>query len=217
MNPKIVPTVLFETIEEYKKYIEVCSKFSQLVHLDICDGQYVTSKTPTLDEVLKLVTRFSNIDFNIHLMVENPIEQIKNSELPSNIKTIYIHIEKVNEKNLLDLESNFADTSFAVVIRPDTSSGFLLKQKKVLSKVKSILLLSVIPGFMGGEFIPEVYKKTSLLHEFGFTGKYHFDGHMDKETIPQVLKYGPEIINIGSVLAKSIDPEETYNQILSII
>src|SRR5690554_6142300 len=73
---KIAPSMLSANFSELKKEVtEITEAGADYIHLDIMDGHFVPNITigPL---VVKSIRPFTNIPFDVHLMIENAFEYI---------------------------------------------------------------------------------------------------------------------------------------------
>ncbi len=213
----IVPAILEYSIEDYVKRAKEFSFFCKVIHLDIMDGIYVETKSPDLRDILNQLEKHSikEISYNIHLMVSDPKEMIDiiasyNFHERINIKLVYLPLTQI-DSTIFERED---EINLAVSIRPETDIN---QYKEILLRFKDIQIMTVIPGNQGCKFNPNALEKINILRSWGFKGKIHIDGSINKETLPIIANYLPDVLNVGSAISKSSNPENTYKELVSII
>ena len=71
-----------------------------------------------------------------------------------------------------------------------------------------VLVMSVMPGFSGQKFMPEVLAKTrALRQELGYTQDIEMDGGVDAETIGVCAEAGANVFVAGSAIYGTPDPD----------
>jgi ribulose-phosphate 3-epimerase len=206
---QVVPAILSERLEDYIDQIRQLSKFSGLIHLDIMDGEYVETRSPGALEILQNLKDFPDIKFAVHLMVKNPQRYLEDLKSFKNVALIYVHAETMNAE---DFEIVYP-FQLGLVFNPDV---LVEKYREVLSQVSVVQIMTVFPGKQGTDFIPEALKKVSKLRQLNFEGEFHIDGHINEETIPEIMKFKPDVLNVGSAISKSNQPIKEYFKLLSI-
>lgn len=213
--PTIIPAILSDQIDVYEKFAEIYSAFTDRIHLDIMDGEFVLAKSPNVFEILQTIDN-ERVAKYIHLMLKNPINVINIlGESGNNIKVVYVHVEAIDEEayaRLLSLELPF---QIGFVFDPRTDFE---KYADFLTKTEIVQIMTVDPGSQGAEFIPSTLDKIDILrNKYGYTGEIHIDGHVNAVTLPSILQYGPNILNVGSAIQKAEDPKKAFDQLNEII
>tara|TARA_B100000287_G_scaffold414239_1_gene446605 strand:- start:5686 stop:6366 length:681 start_codon:yes stop_codon:yes gene_type:complete len=191
------------------------------IHLDIMDGNWVVNKTITfgpavINSIRKRVG--DEITLDCHLMItnaEDTWEQFANA----GVDLIIVHIEAVDNMDLLIQKITNAGKKCGIVFNPDTSVDEVLKY---LDKIDLVLVMSVVPGKGGQSFMPEVENKIRTLREnidiqkeeTGKDVKIMIDGGIKAHNISLVKEWGVDISVVGSGL---INEKGTIKQNLNEI
>jgi ribose 5-phosphate isomerase B len=209
LKTKIIPVVLSDNLDDYKFRIKEFSKFSKVVNIDIEDGNFVVEKTPAIKEIMEL-TESQNVYFTVHLMVSDPQTCIEELKSYSNISTVYVHAESLTQE-ILQEELPF---DIAIVVSDFTD----VKDYADLYPFCTIAQVMTVPlGKKGSKFISEQLKKIEELRALGFKGEIHIDGSVNDETLPDIMKYHPEILNVDSAILKNDLFEENFNRMQSLV
>lgn len=177
------------------------------VHIDIMDGKFVPNKQFTIKEVINL-SKISNKQFDVHLMVNNPIKYIKKIIKLNNIEYITFHLEINKNINKLIQYIKKHNKKCGIAIKPNTS---ILELNKYLNNIDLVLLMSVEPGYGGQEFIPNTIDKIKELKKL--TNKViETDGGINNVTI-EPLKNIIDISVVGSYIINSDDYNKTINEL----
>lgn len=183
-------------------------------HIDIMDGSFVEADTrEKMSEYTNILKHISNIPLDVHLMVDQDLEDtIKDYiDLESNIITI--HYEAVKDKETLfryiDLIKENG-VKAGISIKPDTEISEILD---ILPYIHLCLIMTVEPGKGGQSLIPSTIDKVKKLRKYIDENELDLyievDGGINKETIEDVKKAGADIFVVGSYLVKSDNYEET--------
>jgi len=189
---KILPSLLsapFGHLEESLRSLEAAG--ADVFHFDVMDGHFVPNLTmgPLLIENLQPLLRSQ---FDVHLMVTNPNEQIPWFDFPS-VRSISFHIEApVAAENVLELIRKRKKKT-GIVINPPTKMEAL---ESCLESVDQVLVMTVNPGFGGQKFHPEVLPKIEWLAKrrdrLGARFLIQVDGGIGEETIRLARQAGAE-------------------------
>lgn len=206
----VIPNLLFDQTEGYVEFGRIFEEFSSRIHVDIMDGNYVPSSSPTTKDVLEALSD-NTAYLAYHLMVQNPdLGLMREISKHDNVNLVYTHIE-VTPEEILSEEYPF---EIGLAIKPgvDWKSYWHL-----IEKVSVLLILPINPGFYGAEFLPSELEKINEIREMGFEGEIHLDGSINKETMKTILTYSPDVLNIGSAIAKQSDPKKAWEELQDLV
>ena len=166
------------------------------IHYDVIDGIYAPDFTMG-SSIIDTVKSATKLPGHYHLMVEEPMRIFDRFKLNSN-DIFTIHQE--TSKNLhIDLINVKEKSKVAVAISPATSLEHL---EYVVEELDNILILTVNPGFKSQKMIPQVVRKIenlkNLLIKMNLKATITVDGNVNKETIPDFIKAGSDILVLGS-------------------
>lgn len=210
-NMIIIPAILVQSEEKFHKQIEAVRGVVDLVQLDIADGQFIPNVT-WADP--KVVAEYKDINFELHLMVQNPIDEIERWKKISNIKRIILHIETVPNNYQLPI-TNYQLSEIALAINPETDTSTLLPH---INKVNHFLFMGVNPGWQGQKFIPEVLQKIKSFKTECPDKHVSIDGAVNEETITEIIKSGVDSVCIGSaIFGNTQTPQDNIEKFQNII
>ena len=177
------------------------------IHLDIMDGNWVVNKTITfgpaiINSIRKRVG--DEITLDCHLMITNA-EDTWDQFANAGVDLIIVHIEAVDNMDLLIENITNAGKKCGIVFNPDTSVDQVLPY---LDRIDLVLVMSVVPGKGGQSFMPEVEYKIRTLREHldlqreenGKDVKIMIDGGIKAHNISLVKEWGVDISVVGSGL-----------------
>lgn len=200
---KILPAVLSESLEDYQKAIKLFESFpgNDSIHFDSMDGEFVSSKSCNIEDIIKLNT---SLDRSLHLMVKKPQQFF---ELCNEFKLNEVAFHFRSEFSEYETLSEYENVNFWLVLNPDVPVS---ETSEVLKYFEGVLLMSVVPGKQGGEFIPEVLEKVTELRSAGFRKKIILDGSVNMNTIEYIKGYDVDELVVGSAIVKQSDPVKAY-------
>ena len=199
---KISPSILSADFSQLGNEIKRLEEGgADLIHVDVMDGHFVPNLTIG-PPVIKALRKYSNIPFDVHLMISPVHKYIKDyADAGANIITIHPeattnlmesidHIKKLNKK-------------VGVSLNPDTETNIIIDY---LDKIDLVLIMSVFPGFGGQKFIPEVVKKIEQLNEIKKNRNLSFDievdGGINFSNSKTVVNAGANILVSGTTIFK---------------
>lgn len=172
-----------------------------MIHFDVMDNVFVPN-TSFNDDTFTKIRPSSKLNFEIHLMVQNPFDYIYNYEFDKN-DVIIVHVESFNNSDdLLRCINEIKKThKVGLSIKPNTSCNAI---DEYLPLLDYILIMSVEPGFGGQKFMPSAIEKIAY-----FANKkkdFHYvievDGGINEVTNIPCFEAGLDIAVAGSYLFK---------------
>src|SRR3982750_167415 len=155
-------------------------------------GHFVPNLTMGPDIVMALA-RSCKLMQDVHLMVSNPDEHIE-SFCKAGAKNLTFHIEVRHGSHAVDLIKRIHDLgcSAGVSLNPATPVDML---EDILPLADMILVMSVVPGYTGQQFMPEVLNKARWLrHELKPSQRLEIDGGIGIRTAHQALEAGADVL-----------------------
>ena len=170
---------------------------SDLIHIDIMDGKFVPNNTLEKFDMNK-ISKYSYKNFDVHLMVENPIDYITSFITPLT-DYISIHLEsKGIDQSLKSIKENGIKCGLA--INPDTK---IQKLYPFLEIIDMVIIMSVFPGKGGQKFIENTYYKVETLRNHDKNIDISVDGGVGSSNSKTLISKGASTLVSGSYLMKS--------------
>ena len=180
------------------------------IHVDIMDGKFVKNKTMPFSE-MKYIYKYTSKRLDVHLMVEDPSNYIPlYAELNTECITIHVEIEEDIQKDLELIKSYSIKCGLA--INPDTKVKELIPYLPYLDE---IIVMSVVPGEGGQEFIKETESKLkelrSLLDAYNIHALINVDGGVNDKTKDMCVD--ADILTAGSYIVGSDNFQEKISSL----
>lgn len=182
------------------------------LHIDVMDGVFVPNISFGFP-VLKNVNKHTEKTLDVHLMIVNPDNYIKEF-VDSGADIITVHYEACPHLHRsIQLIKSYGIKA-GVALNPHTPVSVL---EEVIKDLDLVLIMSVNPGFGGQKFIPssvgKVKKLKALIEKNNATAIIEVDGGVNIETGAELSKAGADAIVAGSYVFKSEDPSKTISNL----
>ena len=202
---KIAPSILSADFSDLKEQIGLIEQGgADLVHLDIMDGHFVPNITFGAP-VIKKLRKVTKIPFDVHLMIKNPENYIKDF-VDAGADIITVHEESTIHLHRVIQQIKSYGVKAAVALNPSTPLESL---EYVIDDLDMVLIMTVNPGFGGQSFIPQTKEKIKklkkMIEEKGLEIDIQVDGGIKLDNIKEVVECGANIIVAGSAIFDAED------------
>ena len=170
------------------------------IHYDIMDGHYVKNFCLSFDTGKQLRSQFPGFLLDVHLMTEAP-EQYVEDIAAMGAECITFHPDaSSNPRDLLHWIKG-RGLKAGLALNPDQDTASL---ESCLDAVDLILIMSIIPGFPGAQFMTESYKKLDELvcirNERKLNYKISLDGGISPEAARNLEARQADMLVLGYLL-----------------
>ena len=208
MKKIIVPAVIAKDQKELDGILEKIPGDTDLIQLDIMDGQFVPNHS--LDFDLRLPG--GEFTYEAHLMVSDPDKWIES--FGESMDTIIAHFESPTTSPSVIERIKKIGKKAALALNPESEIEQITGYLDVLDQV---LIMTVNPGFYGSPFLPEVLTKITKLRQIRPELDIEVDGGIKPETITKVDQAGANLFVSGSYLIKSDNMRDRINTLYTLI
>ena len=166
------------------------------IHIDLIDNRFAPNLTFGPDFINQL-RRITNIPFEIHYMMDSPINILKQLNEDKVSNTHVFHVTGPNQLHELEKVVRFAGDKFGIALKPDQEVALVASY---IDRIDEVLLLSVHPGFFGSQFLDEAYVRAESLKALIQDKNISLciDGSMSPERSVRMHKKGADIIVGGT-------------------
>ena len=183
----------FSKLREEIQEVEKCG--AEYLHLDVMDGNFVPNISYGAP-VISAIRPYSNLVFDVHLMVEEPDRFIKDF-VGAGADIITVHVEATKHLHrTIQLIKSYGK-KVGVSLNPATPIETL---KHVINDIDMVLIMSVNPGFGGQAFIPETVNKIKELRNLYPEIDIEVDGGINDKTVEAIKEAGANVLVAGSYL-----------------
>ncbi|MFA5337684.1 MAG: ribulose-phosphate 3-epimerase [Candidatus Omnitrophota bacterium] len=208
MKPEknVVPAILTDKKEELIDMANNCSKFCDYLQIDVMDGKFVPSKSISVADLKNI--RFP-VKSEAHLMVTDPLEWVEAFKNAGAHRIIY-HFE-IQDQHLRIIDKiKKQNLEVGLAINPSTRINDF---SFLVDKLDSVLFMSVIPGFYGSKFIPEVLDKIKEFKKIYPSKCAGIDGGVKADNVSTIAQSGVDYVCVGSAILRATNPKDAYLKI----
>lgn len=204
MNRLIIPSVIAKTQEELDRVFSKVQNIASLFQLDVMDGRFVPNHSLDFDFRLPR----DKYEYEAQLMVENPEKWVENNG--EKVDTIIAQIESVkNPESFIKYVKN-KQKRVGFAIKPETD---VVQIQDYLESIDQVLVMTVHPGYYGGEFLPPTLDKVKRLRGLKPELDIEVDGGIQPQTIGKAKEAGANLFVCGSYLITAENNEDRVKRI----
>jgi len=208
MKKMIIPAIIAKSQEELENNINKVKDFVDLIQLDFMDGKFVPNNSIDFDFELPE----TDCLFEAHLMVNDPVKWT--DKYHKKVDIILAHFESMDKPSKVIDFVRSKNKKVGFVLKPETPVSAI---EEYLDDLDQVLIMTVIPGFYGSPFLPEILDKISELRKLKPNLNIEVDGGVTDKTIGLVDKAGANMFVSGSYIVKSDNIKNAIETLKKII
>ena len=194
------PSILSADFKNLGREIaETVNAGAKYLHVDVMDGKFVPSISFGMP-VIKSIRSATDVIFDVHLMIEEPIRYIKEF-VESGADIITVHLEACEDVQATIDKIHEYGVKAGLSIKPKTPVEALVPY---LDKVDMILMMSVEPGFGGQKYIEtsteRIRQVKKMLTDRKLSTDLEVDGGINVDNVSIVLEAGVNVVVAGSAI-----------------
>lgn len=205
---RVIPGIQTANIYDLQQKLDQAQEFTNIIHIDISDGVFVSSETINPYE-LKMVR--TTLSYNLHLMAKLDKDLIQ-SYAATDAENLIIYKEACDNFDdivpQIRLFGRNVGLALDISIQPE-------KYKDILDKVDFIVVMAVETGFSGQKFRPEVLSKIKKIKKMRESLDIGVDGGIAVGTASEAAKSGADFVVANSAIWDAeIEPKEAYQRLV---
>lgn len=198
----VAPTILTETLDDYKACVDKLTPFAKRVHIDVSDGEFAPNFL--LGEAQLYWPKEWEVD--IHAMVSRPSEHIAALiNLKPNL--IIFHAEIQEDRVALINQIKAAGIKAGVALLRTTVPSTLAD---VIKLADHVMIFSGELGKNGGTASLMQLEKVRLVKAINPAVEIGWDGGVNIENAYTLAQGNVNVLNAGSAITGSENPAEAY-------
>jgi len=210
---KIAPSILAANLLKIEQEVlNVVEAGADYLHIDIMDGHYVPNITFGSNFV-KSIRPISNITLDVHLMI-SPVKQYVESFVNAGSDIISFHPEADSNPEKIIEKIKSLDCKCGIAVHPKIEIKDI---EKYIPLIDLIIVMTVVPGFGGQNFMENQLTKISKLNELrvkeGLEFEIEIDGGINNKTSKLCIDKGADVLVAGSYIYNS--PESDYKKLIN--
>ena len=212
---KLSPSLLACDFSQMRLEVEKVEKAGcDMLHLDVMDGNFVPNISFGMP-VIKSLRPHSKLEFDVHLMICDPIRYIKDFA-DCGADLITFHYESCNDQAAVIEKIRECGKKVGLSIKPSTPAFVV---EPFIDKVDMILVMTVNPGYGGQKFIEATVEKIRRIKEM--IGERNIDievdGGISSANANIVCEAGANVLVAGSAIFNAPSAKEEIEKMKSCV
>ena len=180
------------------------------IHVDVMDGKYVKNRSMPIRD-LKIISYYTRKRLDVHLMVIKPLKYLK-TLVNLNVQYINIHLNIKDDIEKVIKKTHEFGIKIGLVVNPNQDVELVYSY---LDKIDLVLIMSVVPGKSGQDFIPDtplkIKKLRSEIKRRKLKVLISVDGGINYLNAKDL--HDADIIVSGSTIINSDNYQDTINKL----
>lgn len=205
----ICPTITAYEPHEYREQIERLRPFASRIHIDLMDGDFAPTRSPSLEQIWWP----HEFQVDIHLMYSEPMQYLD--------QIIKMHPRMV----IVPVESQVHHMHFVAELHKENIlAGLAILQgtpvenaQQIMHSFDHVLVFSGNLGYHGGHADLNLLDKVSYIHRHHPDAEIGWDGGINDSNAKQLADGGVDVLNVGGFIQKSSNPGSSYATLLQTI
>jgi len=179
--------------------IKETEKYADYFHFDVADGHFVPNFL-FFPDLIRALRPLTSVPFEVHLIIEKPERFVSLFvDAGANVLAIHPKVCRTPEKVIAKIKS--CGMKASLVMDSDMS---VEEAEPFINMVDFVTVMGTPIGVKGCSLLPQTYTKIRELKEYfsklNIENVYiEIDGGIRRETAPQLVKAGADILVAGSL------------------
>jgi ribulose-phosphate 3-epimerase len=212
---RVAPSILAADFAHLADEVDEVAPAVPLLHVDVMDGHYVPN-IALGQPVVASLRKATTLPLDCHLMIADP-RTYAPQFVALGAESVTFHPEVEDEPVELVHHLHELGAEVGVALHPSVS---LASVEELLPHVDLLLVMTVVPGFGGQAFLPEVLPKIAAAaawrREHGLGYRIQVDGGITVETIEPAARAGADTFVAGSSVFGAADRVAAARRLLAV-
>jgi ribulose-phosphate 3-epimerase len=205
----ICPTVTAYDLDEYRAQVNRLMPFAARVHIDLMDGQFAPTESPSLDQVWLPPHKICDI----HLMYQKPMDCLQQLiKLRPNM--VVIHNEAEVHHMYFAAELHKEGIKAGLALLPDTPVHYI---EQIMHSFDHILIFSGNLGHHGGQADMGLLNKVQEVRALHSDAEIGWDGGINDANVQRLTAAGVDVLNVGGYVQHAGDPAAAYARLEALV
>lgn len=196
-TPQIAASILSADFAKLgSEMIEVLNAGADFIHLDILDGHFapnISFGPPVIAKIRPVTPAY----FDAHLMITDPLRYAP-PMAEAGAQNVNFQVEITDDPAFVARELRKIGCNVGITLNPATPAERIFP---ALELVDMVLVMSVVPGFSGQKFMPEVLPKCrEIKKRLRPDQRLEIDGGIKRETIAAARDAGVDWFVVASAI-----------------
>lgn len=210
--PIVIPAIIPQNVTHLAEALRTVA-FAHEVHIDVVDGQFVSSVSWPYDPPGQPIAQQSMLAHHtveVDLMVADPLPAAA-AWVAAGAQMVVFHVETITPKAFADFAATYDAVTVGVSALNDTSWDTVVPYLEVADYVQVMGIAAI--GAQGAAFDVRVLERIALLANQYPSMAVSVDGSVNTETIPRLVEAGANRFVAGSAIMHAADPQAAYQEL----
>lgn len=198
----ICPTVTAFDLHDYREQIQRLLPFSKRVHIDLMDGDFAPTKSPSLDQIWLP----HELICDLHVMYRHPMDCLEQLiKMKPNMVIVQVEADVHHMHFAAELHKHDIETGLAIL--QDTP---VANVEQIMHSFDQVLVFSGNLGYHGGQADLKLLEKVRDIRIHHPDVEIAWDGGINADNAKQLIDAGVDVLNVGGFIQKSDDALRAY-------